>query len=160
MAIIDTLLGGTSVGSYLTGFMPQMILGDFLFSVNTAAFQEMNRETRYRWAGQDRLGAHEALQYLGPGADTISLPGVIFPSYRGGTGQIEKMRKMAARGIPLHMLDGYGNVYGRWVIEAVDEKRSNFAALGSPRKQEFVLKLRHYDGGGYNAILNLLSSLF
>ena len=137
-----------------------MILGDFLFSLNTAAFQEMDRSTQYRWASQDRLGVHEALQYLGLGSDTITLPGVVYPSYRGGTGQIEKMRKLAKTGMPQIMLDGYGNVYGRWVIESVEEKRSNFAALGSPKKQEFTLKLRHFDGGNFNAILNLLSSLF
>lgn len=155
-----SLLGGTSLGTYATGFMPQMILGGFLFSLNTAAFQEMNRETKYRWASQERFGAHEALQFLGPGEDSISLPGVIYPSYRGGTGQVQKMRDLAGKGQPLMLLDGYGNVFGRWVIESVDEKRSNFAALGQPKKQEFTLKLRHYDGGGYNALLNLLSSLF
>jgi len=38
------------------------------------------------------------------------------------------------------MIDGRGNILGRWVIERVDEKQSVFADAGVPRKQEFINK--------------------
>ena len=157
---MSALTGGASAASYTSGFMPQMILGEVLFSLNSAAFQELNRETAHRWSVQERFGQPEALQYIGPGSDTITLPGVIYPSYRGGTGQIEKMRNAAAKGEPLQLIDGFGNVLGRWVIESVSEKRTNFAALGVPRKQEFTMKLRHFDGGSFNSILQMITALF
>lgn len=147
-----------TVGAFFTGFMPQMILGDYLFSLNTAAFQERERETNYRWAKQERFQNAPALQYLGPGDGTIKLPGVIYPSYKGGTGQVAQMRALAGKGEPLILLDGLGNVYGRWVIEKVTQKDSVFAPMGVPLKQEFTLELRHYDGGEFNAILDFLSS--
>jgi phage protein U len=153
------LTGGAGVINYATGFIPMLILGDFMFSLNTAAFQEMQRSTDYKWASQERFGKHEALQYVGPGSDTITLPGVIYPNYRGSTAQITKLRALAAKGQPLLMIDGTGNVLGRWVIESIEEKRSNFAALGIARKQEFTIKLKHFDGGEFNVLVNAISNL-
>lgn len=159
MAVSD-LLGGTSVGTFLTGFIPQMILGDYLFSLNTAAYQSLDRQTEYRWGSQERFGAHEALQFLGPGGDTINLAGIVYPSYRGGAGQVQELRDLAARGEPLQLIGGTGNVYGRWVVEGITEKQGEFAPMGTPRKQEFTVKMRHFDGGGYNALVQFVSSLF
>lgn len=137
-----------------------MVLGDFVFSLNTAAFSEMNRDIKYKWASQDRFGTHEALQFLGVGEETITLPGTIITSFRGGTGQVSRMREMARKGEPQTLVDGRGSVLGRWVIEGVEEKASEFFSNGAPRKQEFTLKLRHYDGGDYKSALNLLSYFF
>lgn len=137
-----------------------MIFGDFVFSLNTAAFQELNRDAKFRWASQERFGTHEALQYLGAGEETITLPGSIIPAFKGGTGQIAKMREVARQGKPQTLVDGKGNVFGRWVVESVEEKSSVFMRDGTPRKQDFTLKLRHYDGGDFKSSLNLLSQFF
>lgn len=145
--------------SFASGFMPQMKLGAYLFSLNTAAFQELNRKTEYRWAAVERHGQDDALQYTGPGQDTVELPGVIYPSYRGGGGQLNKLRALAGLGQPQSLIDGAGNVYGRWVILGVDEKQTFFAAFGQPLKQEFTVRLRRYDGGPSNLLVSLLSKL-
>lgn len=150
---IGYLTNGANPISYVTGSAPMLMLGDFQFSLNTAAFQEKSRSTDYRWASQERFGKHEALQYVGPGSDTITLPGVVYPDYRGGGGQIAKLRALAAKGLPQLLIDGTGNVLGRWVIEGVEERSSNFAALGIARKQEFTVKIRHFDGGEFNKVL-------
>lgn len=147
------------VGSYITGFAPQMILGTYIFSLNTAAFQELDRSTEYRWVAIDRHGQDAALQYTGPGADTIELPGVVYPSYRGGGGQIDKLRALASLAQPQSLIDGAGNVYGRWVITAIHEKKSEFAAFGQPLKQEFTISLRRYDGGPSNLLASIISAL-
>lgn len=149
----------TSAQGYLSGYVPQMILGTYLFCVNTAAFQEMNRTSAWNWVAQPRLGQYDALQYVGPKNDTISLPGLIYPAWRGGTGQLDKMRKLAGTGQPQVLLDAAGTVYGRYVIEEIDEVRSEFAGLGIPLRQSFKMALRYYDGGIQNALLNFLSTL-
>jgi phage protein U len=122
-----------------------MTLGDFQFGIATAAFQELDRVTEWRWASQDRFLQLPALQYVGPGGDTISLPGVIYPEYRGGLGQLDAMRAQANKGVPLTMVSGTGTVMGRWVIERLEDKQSIFAEQGVGRKQEFTLALRKFD---------------
>lgn len=140
---------------------PQFSIGEYQFSLNTAVAQTLDRTTEQRWGRHALFGQHEALQDLGPGADTITLAGVIYPHWRGGTGQIEAMRQTANLGEPLMLVDGSGTVYGWWVIESIDEKAGEFAALGVPRKQEFSMKLRYFDGGGGgDTLLDYLRSLF
>jgi phage protein U len=124
-----------------------MRLGDFKFSIDTAAYQNMTRSASYNWEAQQRVGNHEALQFTGFGEDSITLKGSVYPHWRGGTGQLQAMREMASEGKPLILVDGNGFVHGRWVITKVDERASTFAAGGSPLKQQFTLALRYYDDG-------------
>lgn len=127
---------------YSLGGTVMMQLGSFQFSVNTAAYQELRRRTAYTWASQDRFGRSPNLQFTGPGEDTITLSGVIYTEYRGGIGQLDAMRGMASRGMPLLLVDGYGRLLGRWAILSVEEGQTVFAAFGRPRKQEFTLQLQ------------------
>lgn len=117
-------------------------LGSFQFSIGTAAYQELSRKATYNWASQDRFGRMPNLQFVGKGEETISLAGVIYPDYRGGFAQLDRMREIAGQGLPQLLIDGSGKLLGRWVILSVDEKQSTFAAAGMPRKQEFTLELK------------------
>jgi len=123
-----------------------MSLGGFRFGLNTAAYQELSRTTEHRWAAQDRFGQAAALQHTGPGPETMTLPGVVYPEFRGGLGQVDRMRELAGRGKPQQLITGAGRVLGRYVIERVEERQSVFAARGMARKVEFTLSLRRYDG--------------
>ncbi|MBF9235597.1 phage tail protein [Microvirga sp. BT350] len=127
-----------------------MQLGAFQFGINTAAYQTLQRSSEWRWPSQDRFGKPPVLQHVGQGSETITLPGVIYPEWRGGFGQVEQMRALAGQATPLQLIDGSGATFGKWVIEGVEEKQSVFADAGAPRKQEFTLKLRRFfetDGG-------------
>ena len=124
-----------------------MQLGSYQFSVNTAAYQDLNRSTEYRWKNQERVGQHDALQYTGTGVDSITLNGVVFPAYKGGTAQVDDMRAQAGNGQPLLLVDGRGFIHGRWVIERIDEQQTVFARAGVPRRQQFSLQIRKYDDG-------------
>lgn len=121
-------------------------LGAFQFGVNTAAYQSLKRSSEWKWPSQDRFGNPPALQYVGAGADSITLPGVIYPEWRGGNGQLDNLRALAEKGEPQKMIDGSGSILGDWVIERIEENQSVFAAGGSPRKQEFTIQLRRYFG--------------
>jgi phage protein U len=118
----------------------------FNFILNVAVYQEMHRSAEYRWPSQDRFGQLPALQFIGPGEEIISLPGIIYPEWRGSPNAMATLRAMAAKGQPQMMMDAGGRIYGRWVIVQVDETRSIFAGFGVPRKIEFVLTLKRYDG--------------
>lgn len=135
----------TSVQIPVGQYNIMMALGSFQFSIQTAVYQELNRRSEYKWPSQHRFGKRPSSQFVGIGEDTITLPGVIYPEYRGGFQQVERMRSIAGRGQPLMLVDGLGKIMGRWVIEAIDEKQTLFAAFGAPRKMEFSLSLRKFD---------------
>lgn len=121
-----------------------MKLGDFSFSLDTAAPARTRRSDRWRWETLPRIGREPALQYVGPGVSEIELDGVIYPHYRGGLGQVDAMRAEAARGAPLRLVTGEGANLGLWCITGIRETGSYPIAGGSPRKIEFELSLRRY----------------
>lgn len=135
-----------------------MQLGGFQFRLSTAAYQELVWKTEYRWPGQDRMGRESALQFTGPGDETISLQGTVFAEFRGGRFQIEQMKAMAAEGVPQMMTDGTGSVLGMWVILEVEEKKSTFADKGVARKQDFTMKLQKF-GANENAGLQTVAGI-
>ena len=124
-----------------------MQLGPYQFSIDNAAYQNLTRSAEYRWAAQERVGAADALQFTGLGADSISLQGVIHPHFRGGLDQVTRMRLTAEFGVPLPLVAGTGKILGIWVIEGVSEGQRTFAAQGAPLRQEFTVNIRRYDGG-------------
>lgn len=136
-----------------------MTLGGYQFGLNSAAFQELNRNTEWRWPSQDVFEERPALQFTGPGEDSITLPGVIFPEYWGGTGQLDTLRALADKGKPQTMIDGRGNVMGEWVITGVQERQSVFAAAGVGRRQEFTISLKRYSDSGVAVIASVSSAV-
>lgn len=121
-----------------------MRLGEFKFSINTAAYQTLTRNTLYRWQAQERFGQLPAQQFTGLGEDSITLNGDIYPHYKGGLHQVDEMRKQAGLGKPLSMMDGHGLPRGKWVILSIEETGTIFLGNGVPRKISFALKITQY----------------
>lgn len=121
-----------------------MALGPYRFATSSAAYQSLRRTTEYRWPAQERLGSRPARQFVGGGNESISLAGVIYPHFPGGLRQLERMRDVAGQGLPLHLTDGRGKAWGRWVIESIEETQTTFFADGTPRKIEFIVQLAAY----------------
>jgi len=61
-----------------------MLLGNFRFSVSTTAYQTFAHSSAYRWQAQERYGQQPAMQYTGPGEESITPSGDIYPSFAGG----------------------------------------------------------------------------
>ena len=121
-----------------------MALGEFRFSLNTAAYDEFKRTTSWRWPNQQRMGRIPARQFVGPGDDVIELGGTIYPHFRGGLKQIDAMRQEAGRGKPLRLVDGLGKVWGLWCVVSVEENQARHLSNGVPLKQGFRLRLEAY----------------
>lgn len=126
----------------MTGVM--MALGDFRFSMDTAAYNRIAYTAAYRWAKQDRVGRNPAAQFTGPDLQTIDLSGTIYPHFAGGLGQTRAMRTMAAQGTPLVLVSGRGKVIGRVVILEVTEEQTVFFDNGLPKRVDFTLRLQEY----------------
>lgn len=130
-----------------------MQLGEFQFGLDTAAYQTLYRSSSWRWVELARPGNTSILQYGGRDSERISLPGVIYPEWRGGSQQVDAMRQQAERGQPLLMVDGRGRVMGDWVIERIEERQSAFGGRGTPRRIEFDLLLRRFHSGNEEVVL-------
>lgn len=124
-----------------------MQYGILQFSIATAAYQRLERSTSYRWARQAQIGSHDALQFVGYGEDRLELEGVIFPHYRGGAGQLDRMRRQASVGVPLPLVSGYGRFLGVWCCSRISETQDAHLPGGVPLRQEFRMGLERYDGG-------------
>lgn len=118
-------------------------LGDFKFSIRTAAFNEISRAFNFAWTSQSRLNNHPARHYTGEDEQTISLNCTAYPGQLGGRDVGLKLSEIAREGNPLQLVSGTGVVLGYWCIESVSLKDSYFRGV-LPQKQEFSLKLSYY----------------
>ncbi len=119
-------------------------LGDYRFSIETAAYQSLTRTTRYRWQKQERVNRAPAHQFVGPGDNEIELKGTIHPHYKGGLGQLQAMRNEAGKGVALDMFDSMGHIHDLWCITEIEEQQTVFDRGGVPLKQEFRLRITFY----------------
>lgn len=141
---IFNILGSALEGNSSGNAPVMLMLGGFKFSLNTIAFQKLERSTAYRWPSQQRVGNEDAMQFTGPGEDRITIPGVIYPDFRGGLFQLDILRNVASRGRPLRLVSSAGAVLGLWVVESIDEVQSHFKPNGDPLRQEFNIRIRKF----------------
>lgn len=120
-------------------------LGMFVFSLSTLAYQELQRQTNWRHASNSRVGTSPAMQFVGRGEDTITLPGIILPELAGSVLSLDALRLMANTGKAWPMVEGTGRIYGLWVIESLSETKTVFFRDGTPRRIEFTLTLKRTD---------------
>jgi phage protein U len=118
-----------------------MSLGTFVFSLSTAAYQQLQRQTSWRHPTSERVGARAARQYVGPGEDTIDLSGVIHAELTEDLLSLDVLRELADEGRPLALVEGSGIVYGGYVILSINETRTEFFSDGVPRRIDFQLQL-------------------
>ncbi|HEV2681729.1 MAG TPA: phage tail protein [Rhodanobacter sp.] len=122
-----------------------MCLGQFVFQLPDLAYSELQRSTAWRHASNSRVGARAALQFIGPGDDTITLTGVLAPEVAGKLESLATLRRMADAGDAYAMIDGAGRVFGAWVIESMSEGGSAFTPDGIARRTDFSISLKRSD---------------
>ena len=97
-----------------------LILGLFVFSVDTTPYQQLKRASSQRCASNSRIGARPHYQYLGPDEESIALSGTLYPELTGGQQDLAMLNAMALSGKPYALLSGNGEALGLWVIEQVE----------------------------------------
>ncbi|MDH0645603.1 phage tail protein [Pseudomonas sp. GD03858] len=116
----------------------------YYFNLDTAAFDQLRRQTRFRWAGQERLSRANAQQAISLGEESINIRGAIFPGFKGGLGQLQTLRSIGRQLLPLSLTTGYGEVLGTWCLTSIEEEQSMLLAGGIARKQGFSLEFVSY----------------
>ncbi len=122
-----------------------LALGMFVFSIDTLAFDDLNRKASWRHATSTRIGARDATQFTGPGEETISLPGSVFYEFGDGSVSVDDLRAMANTGDAWSLVDGRGYVYGAYVITGIDDRAKAFFPDGTPRQIDFAIDLLRVD---------------
>lgn len=122
-----------------------MALGMFIFEIPTLAHDEMQRKAQWVHARSGRVGARDATQYVGPGAETVSLSGAVYSEITDGAVCIDQLRAMADEGDAYPLLDGTGLVFGNYVIEVIDERHAAIMADGRARRIDFAIDLLRVD---------------
>ncbi|MEI8634705.1 phage tail protein [Vibrio sp. PP-XX7] len=119
-------------------------LGDYRFSINTAALQSISESHEWRWADHDLAGRKPRSQYIGGGLSTLRFQGTIYPHFRGGLAQTEKIKAEGDKGQPLRFIDGQGRDWGLWTVRRLEVEKSKLFTQGVARKIEFTIELTEF----------------
>ena len=136
-----------------------MAYGMFVFALNSAPYQELQRQSAWRHEGQGRVGKRPARQFLGPGDDTITLTGTLLPHFTGGQQNLDQLRQMAAEGAAWPLIEGNGTFYGLYVIESISEAKSHQMRDGSAQRIGFSLTLQRVDDDRADLLGSLTGAL-
>lgn len=135
-----------------------MVLGLFVFGLQTVPYQQLQRQTNWRHPSTSRVRRRPARQFVGQGDDTITLSGVLYPEITGGKMSLAALEIMADEGKAWPLMEGTGIFYGLFAIEEISRTDSLFFPDGSPRKIEFSIKLVRVDDDA-NALGEISSEL-
>jgi uncharacterized protein len=124
-----------------------MSIGLFVFSLPTIVYQDLQHKMGAKFAIADRVGARDAVQYIGPGAETITLSGSTADGINDPETSFDQLVGMMESGQGWPLVDGLGRVYGDFIIEQLDRKKTIFDSNGQPKKTEFGIDLRRVDDG-------------
>lgn len=118
-----------------------MTLGMFIFGMESAPYQELQREREWRFATSERHGARDVAQFIGPGGERISLSGLLVPELGARYSSIATLAAMADTGDAYPLIDGGGLIFGHYRITRIDESHQTIMAGGIPRQVGFRIEL-------------------
>ena len=116
-----------------------MIYGMFVFQLSTLPHQQIQQSRNWRHVKNERINRSASWQYIGAGDDTITLSGLLYPEITGGEVSLTALTTQAYAGRPWPLIDGVGQIYGRYVITALNTTRSELDRYGKARKIEFTV---------------------
>ncbi|MGE6982863.1 phage tail protein [Kluyvera intermedia] len=121
-----------------------LMLGDFAFSVDTTAYNQLTREASWRWSEQERIGKQDLLQYTGKSGRTVRLEGQAHAFFRKGVEAVNDLYDLADLAAPQQLVSGVGDVLGWWVVTEFTDTTSRFLPGGGHRNKNWTMTLKHY----------------
>lgn len=122
-----------------------MVLGLYVFMLRTVPYQELQYQRSWRHAANSRVNRRPSTQFLGPDNDMLTLSGVLMPEITGGRLSLLALEQMAEQGKAWPLIEGSGTIYGMYVIEGLNQTKTEFFRDGMPRRIEFTLLLKRVD---------------
>jgi hypothetical protein len=121
-----------------------MMLGDFAFSIDSTAYNQLTREASWRWSEQARIGKQDLLQYTGKPGRTVRLEGEAHAFFRKGIDAVNDLYDLADKAEPQQLVSGVGDVLGWWVVTDFTDTTSRFLPGGGHRNKHWTMTLKHY----------------
>ena len=123
-------------------------LGDFQFSINTLAYNEIERVSTYSFASRQVIGSYDRLQSVGVDNETLRITGSYLADLKtllGGSDEdpFEEIRVMASDQKPLQLQSEDGKNHGYWVIIDLNVRGNHYIQKGA-LKADFTLQLKFY----------------
>lgn len=97
-------------------------------------------ETEY--AVKSVVGTEPLLEFVGEGANTMSLSGRLFPYELGGLDELGLLQQMRASGKPQYVMRGDGQPYGWFAILDVQVRSSYLGRQGIGKQIDVSIGLR------------------
>ncbi|RAI01090.1 oxidoreductase [Acuticoccus sediminis] len=123
-----------------------LILGPYAFEALGFAFRDLETGMETGWAEIKTAQGWDALQYLGPSKQTVSIKGVLHPEEFGGQAEKAGIEALAVSGVPVPLISLGGVVFGLFVVEDVDSRQDTFSGRGRARVDQYGIHLRRYPG--------------
>ena len=123
-----------------------MSLDQFVFSLATVPYKELQRQRNWKHRTSSRVGARDSSQFTGVGDDSITLNGLLAPDNDiGSADSLDQLAKKGDVGDAYVLVDGTGTVYGAYVIDSLNETQTYHTKEGTARRIEFNLTLKRVD---------------
>lgn len=142
--IIGTITGAYDARQPADSASIMMMLGNFEFSIDTATYNQLTREARWRWSEQERIGKQDLLQYTGKSARSVKMDGEAHSQFRNGVASIDTLYDLADKAEPQQLVSSAGDVLGWWVITDFTDTTPAFLPGGAPRKKTYSITIKHY----------------
>lgn len=134
-----------------------MSFGLFIFTLPTVVYQELAHKRDVRFAFNERVGAPDAVQFVGPGIEEINLSGFTAHGINHPNASFALLNQIMQEGKDQPLIDGLGNVYGNYILLSIDLTKTSFRKFGQANRTEWDISLRRADNPGgaiRNAILD------
>ncbi|EFZ0090388.1 phage late control D family protein [Shigella boydii] len=102
--------------------------------LRTVPYQELQYQRSWRHAANSRVNRRPSTQFLGPDNDMLTLSGVLMPEVTGGRLSLLALEQMAEQGKAWPLIEGSGTIYGMYVIEGLNQTKTEFFRDGMPRR--------------------------
>ncbi len=126
-----------------------MQLGPFQFRTLAPAPHTLSRSFEYRWQPVERVSRRPAMQYMGPGVESLDIAVTMYPHVTGGMRELEGMRRAGQMGTPYRLVTAAGFHFGLWCITSVSDEQTYLDRKGNPRKVDFTLSIKAYGGDAF-----------
>lgn len=121
----------------------QMALGDFVFSLSSGfPYDTLDRKASGGWVTMDIISGKPLSQNTGQGLETVRLSGKA--QFSAGMAKVQRLREMANARVPYVLVDGVGQVWGRWKIQDVSESQKRVLDDGTATLLEWTLELEEF----------------
>jgi phage protein U len=127
LTVVHSAIGSKEV------FM-MMVFGMFVFTLRTVPYQQLRHSQEWRHVKNDRVNQSAAWQYIGPGDDTITLDGVLYPEITGGRWSLSALETIGFAGRPWPLIEGDGQIYGMYVMTRLERGKRSLIATATPKR--------------------------